>query len=582
MRGGGGFAAGAGVDDVSAIRIALEDNQSDGFSNNITRGEDDYAHANNAVYRFKWLYEPHDDLSALFSFQQLENEFGSTSTFLGIHDRADRIALADAPAIFNTDASLASFTVDYNIDDSWTLTSVTGFQDGERVRFNDADQTASPVGGGGGTISRFSEDSNWSQEVRFNFSGEGVRGSTGVFVSSIEARRSQDNVVDLNLAVLFDDFSPGLGAVLTTTAVLPVALYPAFYDTRQTGITNVDTSTWALFTEWEIDLGDQWLFSVGLRYDNEEQDYTTASSTFSDSVLPELGGPFGGVDLGGGFTIDAAIALINTQLGAFTSTVPESRQTEEFDNILPSAGLTYFLNENVSTSFFVKKSYRSGGTELTLLNGVNKFDAEELWNYEASLRAVVLQGRGVLNANVYFGDWTDQQVAIQEPGTTNAAFTITVNAGESTISGAEISFNYELTDTWSLYSGLAASRTEYDEFRSPDGTEDYSGNDFRFAPEVTGNLGVSYANGSGIFFNASASYTDASFSDVANLREMDSYLLLNINAGYELNSLKLEVFARNVADELYDVNNNIRATDGTPGTRLGAPQEVGGRVTFTF
>ncbi|MBO6563134.1 MAG: TonB-dependent receptor [Pseudomonadales bacterium] len=570
------------IDDVSAIRISIEENESDGFSDNITRGEDDYAHVNSAVYRLKWLYEPTDDLKAVLSYQRLKNEFGSTSTFLGVYDRDDRIALADAPADFDTEADLASLTIDYRINDNWSLTSVTGYQDGERTRFNDTDQTSAPVGSGGGITSRFSEDNNWSQELRFTYENESIRGSSGIYFSEIEAERSQENVVDLNLVLLFDDFSPGLGTVLTTNLILPVVLYQPFYDTRQTGFTNVDTSTWAAFTEWEFDLGEKWMASIGVRYDNEEQDYSTASSTFSNSVLPNLGGPFGGIPLGGGLTIDTAIFLINTQLAAFTSTVPQSDQSEDFDNFLPSAGITYYHNEEVSSSFFVKKSYRSGGSELTLLNGINDFDSEELWNYEYSLRAQVFEGRGVFNTNVYYGDWTNQQVAIQEPGTTNTAFTITVNAGESTIYGAEVSLNYDLTDNWTLYSGVAVSKTEYDDFQSPDGSEDYSGNDFSFAPELTANIGVTYFNENGFFFNASASYTDSSYADVANIREMDSYTLLNVNAGYEYKSFKIEAYGINVTDELYDVNNNIRATDGTPGTRLGAPRQYGGRVTFTF
>ncbi|MEM1176223.1 MAG: TonB-dependent receptor [Pseudomonadota bacterium] len=570
------------VDGVTAIRLSAESTETDGFSDNITRGEDDYAGSSNRVFRFKWLYEPSEDLRAVLSVQRLENEFGSTSTFLGAFEREDRIALANEIAMFDTDANLTSLTIDYDLSDALSITSITGFQNGERVRFNDADQTARPVGGGGGTISRFSEDNNWSQELRLNYDSGTVRGTAGVFVSEIEANRSQDNAVDLNLATLFDDFSPGLGAVLTTTAVLPVVLYEPFYDTRQTGFTNVDTSTWALFTEWEFDLNEKWSLGVGLRYDNEEQDFATASSTISNYVLPQPGGPFGGIDLGGGLTIDAAIFLINTQLSAFTSTVPESRQSEDFDNLLPSAGVTYYANDDISHSFFIKKSFRSGGSELTLLNGVNNFDSEELLNYEYSLRAVVLDGRGVFNANVYYGDWTDQQVAIQEPGTTNSAFTITVNAGESTIYGAELSFDYDINDNWDLYSGLAISKTEYDIFESPDGAQDFSGNVFRFAPEITATLGLRYANTNGVFVNTFATHTDSSFSDVANTREMDSYTLLNVNAGFDYQRYRFEVYATNLFDELYDVNNNIAATDGTPGTRLGAPRQVGGRVTVSF
>jgi len=570
------------ADDVSAVRIAVEQNRSDGYVNNITRNEDDYGHSNNDVYRVKWLFQPSDDLKSVFSYQRIESEYGATSIYLlDGYTKDDRVTSADADSMFNTDADLFSLNIDYDFNDQWSMKSISAYQSGERVRLSDADSTAVPVESGGGIVSRFSEDNNWSQEFRFNYEGEGVRGSSGIYFSGIEANRSQTNTINYNLPVLFDDFMPGLGAVLTTTAVLPVALYQPLFDTVQSGKTNVETSTWAIFTEWEIDLGENWVLNAGLRYDNEEQEYLTASSTDTNYVMPSLGGPFGGIDLGG-ITIDQTIFLINSQLAGLVSEVPETNTTEDFSNLLPHAGITYIWNEDVSTSFFVKKSYRSGGSELTLFNGINNFDAEELWNYEASLRAVVFEGKGVFNANIYVSDWTDQQVAIQEPGTTNAAFTMTVNAGESSLTGAEISYTYEINDNFDFYSGIAISRTEYESFQSPDGQQDYSGNDFRFAPEETAVIGLSYADDEGFFANASMAYTSTSYADVQNSKELESYTLVNLNGGYEYEDIKIEVYVRNLTDKLYDVNNNIASTDGTPGARLGAPREAGARVTYSF
>ena len=569
------------IDGVSAIRFSAETTETDGFVNNITRNEEDYAATNNSVYRLKWLYQPSADFTSSFSYQRIESEYGSSTTYLGEFAREDRISQSNDIGIFDTEADLFSLTLDYAINDQWTATSITAYQDGERVRFNDQDASALTVEQGGGIVSRFSEDKNWSQEFRFNYDSDNVRGSSGIYFSGIEAKRSQNNTINLNLAPLFDDFSEGLGVVLTTTAVLPVAIYSPIYDTKQSGFTNVDTSTWAAFTQWEVDLDDNWTASFGVRYDSEEQDFSTASQTTSNYVLPTTGTPFGPINLGG-ITVDELIDRINQQLVAFTSTVPQADKTEDFSNLLPHAGITYKWNDDVSTSFFVKKSYRSGGTELTLRNGVNEFDAEELWNYEASLRAIVLDGKGVFNANVYYSDWTDQQVAIQEPRTTNSAFTMTINAGESTLSGAELSFTYELSDNLDFYAGLAYSNTEYDKFESPDGSEDYSGNRFRFAPEGTGSVGLNYSNDSGFYLNGAITYTGSSYSTIQNDRELDSYTLVNVNAGYEVADWKFEVYAKNLTDKLYDVNNDIRRSDGTRGQILGAPRETGARVTYSF
>lgn len=586
------------IDGVSALRLSAEQSQSDGFIDNITRNEKDYNGRENTVYRMKLLLEPSDDLSMVLSYQHLENEYGDSRVLLGEFDKEDRKSTNDADAVFKTKADLASFNLDFKINDSWALKSISAYQDGERDRLSDTDLSALAYGNGGGTVIQHNEDTNWSQELRLNFNSETVRGSTGVYYTSIEAKNNQIANNDLNLITQFDSFANDqnidfpLGLFLTNpidlaqfgaSGTLP-ALYPAFYGTEQTGFTNVDTTSWAVFSEWEVDLTDKWTASFGARYDNEKKEYSTSSNSISPSSLPApLGAPLGTADLGlGPITLNSIIGIANAQLSSFTQNVPETNKSKNFNNILPHAGISYRWNNDVTTSLFAKKSYRSGGSELTLLKGVNDFDQEELWNYELALRSVLLEGRGVLNANIYYSDWKDQQVAIQEPGTTSSAFTITENSGRSELYGAELSFDYILTETLDLYVGGALSKTEYKDFKSADGTEDYSGNEFTFAPEHTATTGLSYQDFNGFFLNTSMNYQGESYSDVANEKKLSARTLVNINGGYEIQDLKFEVYVKNVFDRTYETHNNLQAANSTPAARMGDPRVIGARATYNF
>lgn len=585
------------MDGVSALRLSAEQSKSDGFIDNETRNEKDYGGSENSVYRLKWLLEPSDDLKMVFSYQHIENEYGDSRILLGEFDRDDRKSTNDEDAVFETKADLASFNIDFKINNNWALKSISAYQDGERDRLSDTDLSALGYGNGGGTVIQDNADTNWSQELRINFNSDTVRGSTGVYYTSIEADNSQIANNDINLVTQFDDFASSqnidfaLGEFLTNpidlasfgaSGTLP-ALYPEFYGTEQTGFTNVDTTSWAVFSEWEIDFADKWTASFGARYDNETKDYSTGSNSTSPSTLPTpLGAPFGNADLGLGLTLDDIIGIANDQLASFTNNVPETDESKSFDNILPHAGITYRWNDDVMTSFFAKKSYRSGGSELTLLQGVNDFDQEELWNYEFALRSELFEGRGLLNANLYYSDWKDQQVAIQEPGTTSSAFTITENSGKSELYGAEVSFDYILTDTIDVYVGGALSKTEYKDFESADGREDYSGNEFTFAPKHTAMTGLTYHSFDGFFLNTSVNYQGKSYSDVANDKELAARTLVNVNGGYEFKDLKFEVYVKNVFDRTYETNNNLQAANGTPAARLGDPRVIGARATYTF
>lgn len=586
------------IDGVSALRFSAEHTETDGYINNITRNEDDYGATLNKVYRMKWLLEPSDAMRMVLSYQRIESEYGDSRTLLGPHRKEDRISTNNEEAIFDTTANLVSLNLDYKMNDRWSFKSISAYQDGQRDRVSDADQGPNGYGNGGGVITRDTEDDNWSQELRFNFDSDNVRSSSGVYFTKIKARHNGQLNSDLDLVTQFNNFAasqnppvvipPSLGGslgALMTSPLPPLGLatplYPQFYRTAQSGDTNVDTTSWAAFTEWEIDFQEDWTANVGVRYDRETQDYNTASTVTSPNTLPTpLTGPIAGTPTGA--LLNTVINAANTQLGGFTRNVPYTESSKDFDNILPHAGITYRWNEDINSSFFIKKSYRSGGSELTLLNGVNDFNEEELISYELANRAIIFDGRGLFNANIYYSDWTDQQVAVQEPGTTNVAFTMTENAGESSLYGAELSFEYDLTDDLLWHVGGAISETEYEKFVSADGTQNFSGNEFRFAPKHTAVTGLSYKNLDGIFFNTSVSYAGKSFSDVANTKRLDARTLVNINGGYEYKNFRLEAYVNNVFDKTYVTNSDLEANDGTPAVRLGAPRLVGARVSYNF
>jgi len=584
------------MEGISALRLSAEHSQSDGFIDNITRNEKDYNGRENTVYRMKLLLEPTDDLKMVLSYQHLENEYGDSRVLLGEFDKDDRKSTNDADAVFKTKADLASLNLDFKINHRWALKSISAYQDGERDRLSDTDLSALAYGNGGGTVIQDNEDTNWSQELRLNFNSDTVRGSTGVYYTSIEAKNSQVANNDLNLVTQFDSFARSqninfpLGQFLTNPInLVPFggsgtlsALYPEFYGTEQTGFTNVETTSWAVFTEWDVDFADNWTASFGARYDNEKKEYSTGSNSISPNTLPTpLGAPYGSAGIGA-VTLDSIIGIANAQLSSFAQNVPETDKSKSFNNILPHAGITYRWNEDVTTSFFAKKSYRSGGSELTLLHGVNDFDQEELWNYELALRSELLDGRGLLNANIYYSDWKDQQVKIQELGTSSSAYTITENSGRSELYGAELSFDYILTETLDLYVGGALSNTEYKDFKSADGSNDYSGNEFTFAPKHTAMTGLNYQSFNGFFLNTSMNYQGKSYSDVANEKELSARTLVNINGGYEIQDLKLEVYVKNVFDRTYANHNNLQAANGTPAVRMGDPRVIGARATYNF
>ncbi|MCV6621018.1 MAG: TonB-dependent receptor [Cellvibrionaceae bacterium] len=579
------------VDGVSAIRLAVEKSDSDGYIDNVTRNDDSYGFDNHETYRLKWLLEPNDDLRMVLSLQHIENNSGETRTILGDYSASQRVSLHDAPSDHPLEADLASLNINYQINDQWSLTSITAYQDADRDRIDDGDRSALTTENGGGLIQRKDSDKTKSQEFRVNYNGDTLRGSSGVYYSQVDAIRTTDTLFHLRLRNNFNDFDPSGG--LAGLFIDATGIYPELYDLSSKGYTDVSTKNWAAFTEWEYEISEQWTLTAGLRYDREEQSFGSSNVGGSSTVLPSFFGPTGLPNTFGTITgntvlipgpqpvtVDMAIGLANSTLGALSTVTPLEYTSTEFDNILPQLGLSYHWNDKVSSSFFVKKSYRSGGSEKTLLNGVNEFDSEELWNYEFAHRAVIADGRGIFNTNIYYGDWTDQQVSVPEPGTGSSILTMVVNAGESEIYGIESSFEYSITPELEAYVSAAISKTEYKQFVSSSG--DFSGNEFAFAPERTASAGLIYSHDNGIFFGLNANYESEAWANESNTKKVDDRVRVNIHGGVEQDNLRVEAFINNALDEVYFLTNALNTDDLVPMAIVGAPREYGLRVSYSF
>lgn len=559
------------VDGVSALRLSVEDSEIDGYIDNLTLDSDDSEFRDNRTIRLKWLLEPTDKLRMVLSLQDLKNDYGDARVLIegAGFDKKDRISTSDVDSSFALDAFLASLTLDFEINDKWHFKSITASQNGKRDRLSDFDLGPRNVTNGGGVVERDAKDKNVTQEFRFNFETASVRGSTGFYFEKSKSENNNNTDTALDLEVLINDFSPGLG-----TTLVGLGIYPASYDLKRGGFNIIETQTYALFSEWEIDVSNKWSISFGGRYNKEDQDIKRQNLGSSSITLPTVPSGFGAV-------IDGAIALVNAELQPLSSDGALGVASTSFTTFLPQVGVTYNWNNDLSMSLFAKRGYRSGGTEVTGLNNINSFDPEYLDNYELALRSLIFDGRGSFNVNAYYGKWKDQQVDVPELAGSSFLFHIQ-NAGESKIYGVETAFDFDLTHTLSVYAGAAWAKTKYKKFVTSN--DDFSGNEFKLAPEVTAAFGVNYLKHNGLFMNANLTYESSSFADDANTTKLEARTLFNLRAGYEQERFKAEIFVNNVFDREYttlefglkDANGNSRSG------RVGPPRQIGANLTLFF
>ncbi len=125
-----------------------------------------------------------------------------------------------------------------------------------------------------------------------------------------------------------------------------------------------------------------------------------------------------------------------------------------------------------------------------------------------------------------------------------------VNAGESHVYGFELEGKYAVNHNWDLSAGVGYSKTEFDDFEN--NGVDYSGEEFQFARNWTGNVASTWRFANGWFLNGNVSYASegATLLNTPNT-ETDAYALVNMKVGYEQDNWGAYLYANNLFDREY-------------------------------
>ena len=565
--------------DNSAIRLAADYDQTDGFISNPVRGEDDYGSDENTTLRGKWLWTSGEDerLRVVLNAQYAESTTGWQIVWLEFFegeecapltevDPADRLVFANLPATNANESWNLTANVSFRLNDQWTLTSLTSFLEADFMRTNDTDYLDSddPLVQQINNV-RNVTDRNWAEDLRLTFDGgNGLRGVVGVYTSRIEnlfqdERRQFVQLAEAGVPSALADFYPESILVDSLTD-----------DSRE-------TENYAFFTEVDWEISDLLTVFGGFRYDFESQKIDGLGITTTNAVLPDPANfpspPFPP-------QVGPGIAQVNAGLQSQLGTTAIEAEAD-FEAFLPQIGFSLHWSEDFTTGFHYKRGYRAGGAGRSRSDTFFEFDPEHLDNFEAFLRSRVFDGRLIVKANTYYGSWIDQQVSFRLGGSNFDL--VTINAGESEIYGFEFESSFLVTNQLSGFFNVGFSHTEFIEFVTEDGT-DLSGNRFARAPEWTASLGGRWRFLEHWFVQGSINYQGQAFNEVENTPELehDARTIVNLQFGYEHGPFRARIFVENVFDEVYLLSNDFDFTGtGRIGT-VGDPRVVSASIEYRF
>ncbi len=518
------------VDDKLALRISLDTAQTDGYVENPTIGTDAYDAREQTTIRGALRFDPTDWMDGVFKITTSEN-YGGEDLVEYATWPDQNLNFSNFQAKEGAEIDTYNLLLGFDLHDSWRLESETTYFEAFYTREEDPDNSPQDTG----TIYRDANVENIQQEFKALFNYERAAGVIGLFYTDVEDVAPAGGTVPAEL------FNPMLAPLNTTIDVI--------IDQEQY------TENTALFGEVEFYLTPEWTLIAGARYDMEEVK-TTSVNDFSSPN-----------------------AFVNSLLPDATTETNEA----DYEAFLPKVGVVYNIDDDSNVGFVAQQGYRAGGTSVNLFTTKrNDYDPEYTWNYEVAYRSSWIDNLLVFNANVFYTDWTDQQINVAGPSGNDLDFN-TVNVGESSLYGGEAEFRYYPTAEWDIFASVAYVKTEFDTFVNEDG-EDFSGNEFVYAPNWTAALGAIYTFSSGLYIGADGSYTGSYYTDESNtdLLEVDSRFLVNGQIGYKQNQWEVFAYARNMFDEEY----YYQAVDDGMGSiekvRSGEPRTIGFAGTYHF
>lgn len=529
-----------------------------------------------------------------FRSQVIPNLQGSLDPFVANSQRGEDLG---------TDREVYGLTAlgDFTLNDTWSLSTITGWRRYDGVDKFDADGSQSD-------LIEFDEEAwgrQFSQEVRFNYDDGGkftgfVGGSYFDEVANRDLNYQADErqlyallspQINANTAGLLGtalanfyfpvlsplnpDATPNTSRTFTWLPVpgivppsptnpagfLQVPLNP---DHRETFGNDVDIRAIELFADGTWQFNDAWSLTLGARGSHETVEYGYFAAPGNASSLGFL--------LSGRGTPACGAPPCTNLL--FPATAGRLSADGSFNSWVGRAVLGYKLGDNINTYASVSRGRRPNMINVSDLD-IDEIPAEIVWSYELGMKGNAADGRFVYDLSLFYYDYNDFQASVQNDAP--PPFFVTTNAGKAHALGFEASLFGRFNDNvngWLNYGYIDGGFNAFDS----DGTyQELAGNRFRMTPKQSFSLGLDWSiplsGGGSLYLRPSYSWRGHVYFEDENQPgiEQDGYGLFNLRAGWKFNQRwDVAVWGNNLADEEYLID------AGNTGILFGIPTVIAG------
>ena len=412
-------------------RVAVKIQERGGYGDNLaTGGEIDDASRQSVRGQLQWL--PTDDFDALVAVEyhrEDDNNYMPKFRAGSYPDATDprlfpqpvagsratdpRDIYADTPIQNKREQWSVTGTLNWRLNDQFSLTSISNYQDFEKVPQQDFDMTEIPFY----TQSEQIRTSQASEELQLHYEGERINGLLGVYYYTEEIE--SDNRLYQAIPV------PPCGPVTNDLFGYPIT--DLCFHFRG----SVDADAAAIFANVNIDFTDNVTLNLGGRYSYEHRE------GFTDRwIVPGL---------------PAALTF---------------EDSGSFNDFSPRVGIQWKPVDTLMLYVTYAEGFKSG----ILLSGQTTplLDPETVDTYEVGMKGRFLDDRLQFNGAGFYYIYTDLQLGRSVPAGATGFTLVYENAAEAEVKGAELEASWLVTDRFRIDGSVTYLNAVFTDYTTTD------------------------------------------------------------------------------------------------------------------
>ncbi len=403
---------------------------------------------------------------------------------------------------------------------------------------------------------------------------------------------------------------------LTDALLSAIGIGTGNLDATGHGTFQQDTETWSVFTQVTWHVSDIFRVIAGLRYSDDEKKFEKTLYTadlFTTDANTSLAGLYDQVlNFTTDHTFNSDGAVVCKGVAYVCTTFPDFDNVRSEDHWTGDVTLQWDASDAVMAYLKVGNGYKAGGFDEDNTRGrldVAEYEDETVQGVELGAKIDLMEGRGRLNIALFYNEFDDVQVSTFDG---NAGF-IVGNAAETEVKGIELDGSFAATENLTLSAAMAYLDAEYKSFADAactsaqigdwiaagnsrsSCTQDLSGKDLQFSPELSANFAADYYMALGDNFELKMG-VDVMYSDdyiVPNdqdpILNQDSYW--KVNARIQLadsgDTWSVAIVGKNLTDEETttwgnDVPLGGQGFDGTYFQHIDAPRSFEIQAKYRF